>query len=148
MLLDENNYKEKLFAFTNQDWQPFIKIIHKIEKTSYFGELGKLEMVDKGVYQESFSTFAPIVSEFLEIVYNLPVIVNFNWKIWKEGWDILNDQNFDFDKLDIPTKCKLLTTVIRNDRFCEGALVSAFKSGLMLNILKSIEKELNSNNVN
>lgn len=126
MLLDENNYKEKLFAFTNQDWQPFIKIIHKIEKTSYFGELGKLEMVDKGVYQESFSTFAPIVSEFLEIVYNLPVIVNFNWKIWKEGWDILNDQNFDFDKLDIPTKCKLLTTVVRNDRFCEGALVSAF----------------------
>lgn len=148
MLLNENNYEEKIYAFTYQDWKPIIKIIHKIEKTSYFGELGKLEIVENGVYQESISTSAPIVSEFLEIVYSIPIIINFNWRIWKEGWEILNDENFDFNKLDIPMKCKLLTAVVRNDRFCEGALVLAFNSGLILNILKSIEKEITSNNIN
>ena len=148
MLMDEKNYKEKISAFTDHDWQPFIKIIHKIKKSSYFGELGKLEMVEKGVYQESISTFAPIVSEFLKVVYDLPLIIIFDWRAWKEGWEILNDVNFDFDTLDIPIKCKLLTAIVRNDRFCEGALVSAFNSGLILNILKSMEKELNSNNVN
>lgn len=147
MLLDENNYIEEISNFTLQKWQSFIKLIHKIEKTSYFGELGKLEIVDKGVYQESISTYAPIVSEFLEMVYRLPIIINFDWRTWREGWKILNDKNFDFNILDIPMKCKLITVIVRNDRFCEGALLSAFDSGLMLKILKSIEKQIYSNNV-
>ncbi len=53
-----------------------------------------------------------------------------------------NDKNFDFDSVDIPTKCKLITAIVRNDRFCEGALVSAFESGLILKILKSIKRQL------
>ncbi len=52
------------------------------------------------------------------------------------------DDNFDFGTTDILKKCKLITAIVRNDRFCEGALVSAFESGLILKILKSIEKEI------
>lgn len=48
MLLDENNYIERISTFTIQDWQPFIKLIQKIKKTSYFGELGKLEIIENG----------------------------------------------------------------------------------------------------
>ena len=95
-MLDENNYLGRINSFTYQDWHPFIKLTHKIEKT--------------------------------------PILVN---------WESLKQL-----KLDIPMKCKLITAIVRNDRFCEGALVSAFNSGLILNILKSIEKEINSNNVN
>ena len=52
------------------------------------------------------------------------------------------DENFDFDSTDLITKCKLITAIVRNDRFCEGALVAAFESGLILKILKSMEKEV------
>ena len=38
MLLDENNYKEQILAFTQQDWQPLIELIPKVESTSKFGE--------------------------------------------------------------------------------------------------------------
>jgi len=55
-----------------------------------------------------------------------------------------NNENFDFEATDLLTKCKLITAIVRNDRFREGALVSAFKSGLILKILKSIEKEVNT----
>ena len=127
---------------------PFIKLIHKIEKTSYFGELGKLEIVENGIYQEAISTSAPIVSELLKVVYDLPIIIIFDWRTWREGWEILNNVNFDFNTLDTPMKCKMLTAIVRNDRFCESALVSAFNSGLILNIIKSMEKDFNSNNVN
>ncbi len=54
---------------------------------------------------------------------------------------LYNDE-FDFDTLDIPEKCKLITAIERNDRFWDGALVSAFESGLISRILKSIEKQL------
>lgn len=53
------------------------------------------------------------------------------------------DESFDFDSADLIKKCKLITAIVRNDRFCEGALVSAFESGLILKILKSIEKTVN-----
>jgi len=58
---------------------------------------------------------------------------------------MLNDKNFDFDSVDLVTKCKLITAIVRNDRFCEGALADTdladtFESGLILKILKSIQK--------
>jgi len=55
-----------------------------------------------------------------------------------------SDESFDFDTVDLETKCKLITAVVRNDRFCEGTLLSAFKSGFVLKILKSIEKEVSN----
>jgi hypothetical protein len=33
-----------------------------------------------------------------------------------------DDENFDFDTVDISVKCKLITAIMCNDRFCEGAL--------------------------
>jgi len=85
---------------------------------------------------------APIVSQFVEIVYSLPIIISFDWGAWEKGRKIASDENFDFDTLDVPTKCKLITVIVRNDRFCECALVSAFESGMILKILKSIEKQV------
>jgi len=83
-----------------------------------------------------------IVSQFQEIVYNMPIIINFDWSSWEKGRKIAQDENFDFNTIDIPTKCKLITAIVRNDRFCDGALISAFESGLILKILKSIKKQL------
>ena len=100
------------------------------------------EKDDKGTIRLPYCIEAPIVSRFLEIVYSLPIMINFDWGAWEEGRKIASDENFDFDTLDISTKCKLITAIVRNDRFCEGALVSAFESGLILRILKSIEKQI------
>jgi hypothetical protein len=142
MLLDENNYKEKIYAFNRQDWQPLIELIPKIESTSKFGEWADGEKDEKEITQLSYRIQAPIVSKFLEIVYSLPIIIIFDWGAWEEGRKIASNEDFNFDILDLPAKCKLITAIVRNDRFCEGALVSAFESGLILRILKSIEKQI------
>jgi len=65
---------------------------------------------------------------------------------WAEGQDILSKADYDFDSLDLVTKCKLITAIVRSDRFSEGALVSAFNSGVVLRILKSIEREVTAKN--
>ena len=69
-------------------------------------------------------------------------MVNFDWGAWKEGNDMLNDATFDFDNIDIPDKCRLITAVVRADRFSEGYLVACFESGLVLRILASIQRQL------
>ena len=136
MLLDENNYKEQIHAFTQQDWQPLIELIPKVESTSKFGEWEEENILFP------YCIEAPIVSQFLHIVYRLPIIISFDWGAWEEGREIASNDDFDLDTLDLPAKCKLITAIVRNNRFCDGALVSAFESGLILRILKSIEKQI------
>ena len=136
MLLDENNYKEQIHAFTQQDWQPLIELIPKIENSSKFGEWEEEDILFP------YCIEAPIVSQFLHIVYRLPIIISFDWGAWEEGRKIASNDDFDLDTLDLPAKCKLITAIVRSDRFSEGTLVSAFESGLILRILKSIEKQI------
>ena len=142
MLLDENNYKEQIHAFTQQDWKPLIELIPKVESTSKFGEWAGGEKEENKTIKFPYCIEAPIVSQFLHIVYRLPIIISFDWGAWEEGREIASNDDFDHDTLDLPTKCKLITAIVRNNRFCDGALVSAFESGLILRVLKSIEKQI------
>ena len=142
MLLDENNYKEQIHAFTQQDWQPLIELIPKVESTSKFGEWASAEKDEVETIQFPYCIEETIVSQFLDIVYRLPIIISFDWGAWEEGREIASNDDFDHDTLDLPTKCKLITAIVRNNRFCDGVLVSAFESGLILRILKSIEKQI------
>jgi len=142
MLLDENNYKEQIHAFTQQDWQPLIELIPKVESTSKFGERSSAEKDEVETIQFPDCIEETIVSQFLDIVYRLPIIISFDWGAWEEGREIASNDDFDHDTLDLPTKCKLITAIVRNNRFCDGVLVSAFESGLILRILKSIEKQI------
>ena len=144
MVLDENNYEEKIYSLTANDWHPLLSLIPDIENTSKFGSWAGGDKDERGYIQLPYSVPEPIVLQFLDIVYSIPIIIGFDWGAWDEGRNMAHDENFDFDNINLPTKCKLITAVVRNDRFCEGALVSAFDSGLVLRILKSIEKEVTS----
>lgn len=144
MVLQEQDCADRINAYTVRDWQPLFALINKIETTSSFGEWPELVEKD-GIAQLTQCQPAPIVSEFLGTVYSIPIAICFDWGDWDEGRKIASDHNFDFDTIDLVAKCKLITAIVRNDRFCEGALVSAFESGLILKILKSIEKTVNEN---
>jgi hypothetical protein len=85
---------------------------------------------------------AEVVGKFQYTFEELGLMISFDWGSWIEGREILEGKSFDFDAIDIPTKCKLISMIIRNDRFCNGYLVSTFESGLMLQVLESIERQL------
>ena len=52
--------------------------------------------------------------------------------------------DFNFNTIEIPTICKIITAIVRNNRFCDGALVSQFESGLILKLLKAIQYQINT----
>lgn len=144
MIIDERNCSNKINALTYHDWQPLLALIPEIENTSKFAERADDSGNVAGVTQMPHFVAKPVVSQFLEIICAIPIIIGFDWGSWDEGRKIAGDKDFDFDTIDLVTKCKLITAIVRNDRFCEGALVSAFESGLILKILKSIEKKVNT----
>lgn len=142
MMLTEENHKEIINSYAKEDWKPLLDLIPDIEKTSSFGELNGGQKDEKGFTQIPFWVASPIVHQFNQIVYEIPVIINFNWGKWNEGRKIVNNDDFNYNSIDIPTKCKIITAIVRSDRFCDGEIVHAFNSGLILKILKSIEEQL------
>jgi hypothetical protein len=144
VILDEKFSEDKLSSYTRHDWRPLQDLIPEIETTSVFGEWPGGDKNAQGVFTLPYCAPAPVVSRFLKAVYGIPIIIDFDWISWDEGRKIARDHDFDFDTVDLQTKCKLITAIVRNDRFCEGALVSAFDTGLILRILKSIEKKVSA----
>lgn len=87
---------------------------------------------------------AKIVSRFQYVVYEIGIIHSFDWGSWEKSKKLARNPKTDFNKLDIKTLCMLITAIVRNDRFCEGALVSSFEDGTMLKILKALRENINA----
>ena len=143
-VLNSDNYVHKINSYTEQDWKPLLDLIRKIEKVNKFGDDTKaMKLWEKGIIDMHPYAEHEIVEEFREICYDIPIIIDFDWGSWDEGRKIVSNENFDYDTIDIPTKCKIITAIMRNDRFCDGVLISYFESGFMLKVLKSIHKQIN-----
>ncbi len=142
MFLTEENYQYKIQSYSKQDWRPLLELIPIIEKITKFSEQGQIKYTEDGVMILPHEHPHEIVDQFQYIAYDMPIIIDFDWGSWEEGRIIARDKKNNFETVDIPTKFKLITAITRSDRFCEGALVNAFKSGLILKILKSIEKQI------
>lgn len=143
--LNEENYQDRINSLSKDDWEPLLKLIPEIEKTKKFGEWPS-EIEGDGTtespYVMPYYIEAPIVSKFVSLAYKIPIIVVFSWGNWSELNTYLKDKSFNFDTIDIPTKCKIITAIIRADRFCDGATIGEFESGVVLRVLKSIERQL------
>ncbi|MBD3277445.1 MAG: hypothetical protein GF388_04010 [Candidatus Aegiribacteria sp.] len=142
MLEDENTARARIDTFTYEDWKPLLSLIPEIEAASEFGEWAGGTPTEEGHIQFGYCVPAPVVSSFMNIVYDIPIIIAFDWPHWDEGRKLANDPEADLDSTDLVTRCKLITAIVRNDRFFEGALVSAFESGFILRLLKSIERSV------
>ncbi len=145
-LLKPDNYIEKIHSYSQQDWIPLLELIPKIEITEKFGDDSEaMKLLEQGILDMNPYVEHEIVEEFRQACYSIPIMIDFNWGAWDEGREIVSDENFDYESLDIPTKCKIITAIVRNDRFCSGRLVEAFESGMILKVLKSIQKQLTLN---
>ena len=136
------SYEEKVASMTPEDWRPLLDLIPGVEATDKFGEVSGLGTNSQAIFDMPSWTPAPIVTEFRDIVCNLEITIPFDWGEWDEGRQMAGNPEFDYDSVGIPAKCMLITAIIRNDRFCDGALISAFESGLILRILKSIARQV------
>jgi hypothetical protein len=126
-----------------EGWKPLLDLIPEIEQVETFQELIEPSRIDENghirlpVYRTN-----KVVEQFHRLVYEIGIVLNFDWVSWDEGRKIVSDSDFDFDSIDILTKCKIITAVVRSERFRDGALAEAFQSGLILKLLKSIERQV------
>lgn len=71
-----------------------------------------------------------LAAEFVRTLHDQWLTVDFNWTDWPEGeaWWASEDET-KYDRLDIDTALRLMSALVRADRFNAGVLADAFASG-------------------
>jgi hypothetical protein len=145
IILKPENYIDRINSYSKSHWSPLLELIPEIEQAEKFEHDIDPEFEAKfarGIIDLSGSNETELVAKFRDIVYELSIMIDFDWGNWDEGRAMVRNEEFNYDTIDIPMKCKLITAIVRNDRFCDGALAAAFESGLILKILKSIKRQI------
>lgn len=103
------------------------------------GEVVSPPRGDDGVMQMPFVSYGEAVHAFLEAAYAEGwVLRDFDWVSWKDTDEAarLRDDPAVLTRATPEQLMRLLTVCIRQDRFSEGALLSAFESGLIRRVVR------------
>jgi hypothetical protein len=66
-------------------------------------------------------------------------VIGFDWLEWKEGQAMLKDPEQDYSGMDAVTLCKLITLIVRAERFYEGYMNNCFVNGSVLKIVTALK---------
>ena len=111
-------------------------------------EFGKWEggKTESGSIQMPYIVHSSKVHEFRSLLYDSNFMVVFDWGSWDEGREIASDP-VKVSNVDLLTLRMLMTAIVRNDRFSEGAFLSAIADGLIADILQRLQVLLKSGKI-
>ena len=88
--------------------------------------------------ESSYRQEHPAIGQFVQLAYEDEwMLPGFDWGHWDEGRKIASDVE-KIAQCDFLTIRRLITALVRNERFCEGALQSAYEGGVLQAIIRRI----------
>jgi hypothetical protein len=129
--------KEILANLTDTDWQELAYLSNKIQNhKGAWGEEKGGEEIKPGVRSMPYVEQSELVTNFVQVMYDKNLVINFDWKNWDEGraW-MASEDEAKYKDLNAEFAVKLITTMIRQDRYADGTLVRWFEAGLIQKLL-------------
>ncbi|HEC44219.1 MAG TPA: hypothetical protein ENI20_15465 [Bacteroides sp.] len=100
------------------------------------------EVNSEGVTHFPYARHERVVDDFVRIAYDLDLVIPFNWSEWTEGDRLVSNPHTNFNDLDLITLVKLITALIRSDKYSGGTVVGAVQNGIILKILRAIDSKI------
>ncbi len=132
-------FPEHLVSLHPEDWKKLFRHLPELDETDNFGGWQQERHRLTGVIYMPHVYETKLVTDILQELYELQLIISFDWGAWTEGSRRLAEEPFFVDDLDAVTICKMITGIIRSDRFNEGSLLVAFQNGRMPALLRALE---------
>jgi ADP-ribosyl-[dinitrogen reductase] hydrolase len=139
-MIELEKLQEHLKTLEQNDWNRLFSLLPEIEATKKFVETKGGEQLENGSTASLYWDSSEIVKKVFRLIHELNLVPLFNWTSWDEGKAILKNKEFDYLTLDTITLCKLLTTIVRADRFNDGFFVHCFENGIVPKIIKAIKQ--------
>ena len=134
-------FLEHLKSLSKNDWERLWALIPIIEQTDEFGHWEGIESIGVGM-QMPYFVAGEEIEQFLSVVQDLGLIPIFDWMDWAEGKHIVSSADFRPKDHTLESHCKILTVIIRGNRFNEGLVGNCFEQGLVLKLLKSMKAKV------
>jgi len=140
--MKEAEFQAYLSTIRKEDWQQLFALLEVIEKAKDFGKLHGMKAGDGGQLYAPYWESSEVVRRFFNIVYEMHIVFSFNWMDWEQGKGILRNNAQNYELLDSLALCKLITTIVRADRFNDGYLNLCFEEGIVEKILVSLKRNV------
>lgn len=131
------------FTVTQEKFNALVRFLPAFQSPSFDpGEMRKMERNPNGSFSFPYTVLSDQATSFVQAAYDNGWIVgSFDWPSWagSEEAERLRDDENALARATPEQIARLLTVVIRQDRFCEGVLLDAFNSGLILRIVRRID---------
>ena len=141
-MMNLDKIEDHIVRLPSDKWNKLFALIPIIESTKEFIISGGIEEDenDSDIFNITPVIEAKVVLDFERIMYELDLVISFDWAEWSEGHVIAGKRAYE--DLNTLTLLKLLTAFIRNNRFCDGALADKFQDGSVGTILKWLKKNI------
>ncbi|MGI8581233.1 MAG: DUF6508 domain-containing protein [Chitinophagaceae bacterium] len=139
-MIELSKLEDHLKTIQADQWRKVFELLPEIKQSEYLGEI-EFDDQKNDIKQLPYWKNSEIVNKFIDTVYNLNIIPAFDWTNWEEGKLILKNSKQDLEQFDQVTLCKLLTVIIRTDRFCDGFLNTNFENNTIPKILESLKNK-------
>lgn len=135
MFVEETQLENHLKTISTPNWNRLFTFIPTLQQKTVFGRW-------EGSDQNPYIVPDAEVGRFSDTVHDLGLMVFFDWTGWSKGKEAWMNKSYDFTQMTLPELCKMITMLVRGDRFNEGLLVEAFDRGVMLRILLAIRQKI------
>lgn len=94
---------------------------------------------EPGVFILSYPLYSDSVQAIIELLYELGVIVSFNWPEWQRSSPFFPDAA-GLMEAPVADAARLATTYVRGERFNDGAIQQSIENGALLAILNRLRR--------
>lgn len=125
-------------ALTPSDWVRLRDLNAAVEAhDGPFAEWVAPKRREDGVFEMGYAVWGPLMSQVVQALYDLNLIVPFAWPDWEEGRRLGRD-GADPSTLSWAQTVGMCTALTRQDRFVEGLLADLFEVGTMPQLLSRL----------
>lgn len=125
---------------TNDSLKHLAAFLPDLEQPEFSaGEMRGGNEMEPGILRMPYASYSEVVDRFIDYAYKYGwVIQDFDWPAWAQSAEAirLRDEESALECATAEQLIRLLTVLIRQERFSEGSLLTAFESGLMLRIVR------------
>lgn len=132
-MIELEYFEHHLRSIPTKEWNKLFSLLTLLEDTNK-------SLLDKSA--DALANYSAFSYNVYQCIHALNIVPIFDWTSWDEGKTILNSYDYNYATLDNVTLCKLLTIIVRNDRFIEGYFEMNFENGVIPKIIQAIKTNI------
>lgn len=130
---------DKINDYPKEKWEDLLALIPVIEQLNNHDK--SLDTIADPIALKQ-KLYSQLYTQFHKIVHKMEIVIAFDWVNWHQGIELLRNEKASFHHLSLIELCKLITAIVRKERFCEGTIIALLANGTILKILKTIETKV------